>query len=67
MSRQGLVLSSMCHMKLRVIPKSWGESSCLTVSNGDLSSKVEESLSGGVFPIEKISRLPGVMLKVFVL
>ena len=67
MSSQGLVLSSMCQIKLRVIPESWGERSCLIVSNGDLSSKVEESLSGGAFPIEKVSRSPGVMLKVFML
>ena len=45
----------------RLFPGSWGERSCLPVSNGDLSSKVEESLSGGIFPTEKISRLPGVM------
>ena len=49
-----------------LFPVFWVQKGWLVVPDRIISSEVEESLSGGVFSSNEISRLEGVMLRVFI-
>ena len=66
-SGQSSVLSlGMSHESKSLFFGVWWHKGWLAVPDRGLSREVEESSSGGSFPIDEISRLQGVMLKVFV-
>ena len=60
-----LYLAVLCKYK-SLFPGFWVQKGWLVVPDRVLSSEVEESLSGGVFSSNEISRLEGVMLRVFI-
>jgi len=60
-----LCLAVLCKYK-SLFPGFWMQKGWLVVPDRVLSSEVEESLSGGVFSSNEISRLEGVMLRVFI-
>lgn len=49
-----------------LFPVFWVQKGWLVVPDRIISSEVEESLSGGVFSSNEISRLESVMLRVFI-